>query len=141
MQDGSYAVQETVMNLAVEKINEHNTEPSRAVAWAVMEHVESETDNVTVGYGYDREMAEGDTHPDSWWERFPPVEGHRFRVFAPEGGTGAEYAAWVLSLVGATPVGVFPGDVFDSYDHVGRTSYHFILTDHAPIAAAVSRLA
>lgn len=144
MQDGSYAMQEDVMNLAVDKLVHNRTDdPARAVAWAVMEYVEdeSEIENVTVGYGDDRSMSEDSIHPDQWWEKFPPVDGHRFRVFAPEDGDGIEYASFVLSLIGATPVGEFPGDVYDSYDHRGRTSYHFVLPDDAPIAAAVERLA
>lgn len=142
--------QEHILEEGRDEMVEHAHPPDKAIPAAVMRYVEDPDGGlglpgVTVGYGYDRKMHERGgraRYPDSWWGTFPPIEGRRFRVFVPRKHDGSEAALVstiddVMLAIGATPVGVFPNDDKDSYDHRGRDSIHYLLPDNSPIHNAL----
>jgi hypothetical protein len=135
--------------------NEENIEAEEALPWAVMRIVEGHdhfsdgarsVEGVTVGYGRDRQMYESDQYPDEWWERFPPVEGYRFRLFFPEyeSGSSREYIERVrhltrkMTAIGAIEIGSFADD-YDSYGNRCRECRHYVIEDQSVIHDAVRR--
>lgn len=147
--------QQVLIEEAARLMNEsRSTEPNEAVPHAVMRYIEGMGDfagfpgRVTVGYGFDRKMYEGygpggTGEVQSWWDRFAPIEGRRFRIFIPDDASGEldRMAHDVMAAIGATPAGRYPNDDKDSYDSRGRTAYHYLLPDHAPIHQAVAQAA
>jgi hypothetical protein len=152
-------LQEAILDTAVahyhepRQAGEPERNPRRSLNYAVLkylegaDHFEGADGNVTVGYGQDRALYEeygpaGSGTAPEWWKDVPPTEGTRFRIFY-RGDDEAEKpkpphkVINVMAVIGALPVGIFPRDDLDSYDHRGRLSAHFVLHDAAPIIGAL----
>jgi hypothetical protein len=147
-----HELQDLLFEAAVEHC-ETEDDTEAAVAWTVLKSLErNEPDvdapeNVTVGYGNDRsthdmwnDSDQYDT--DGWWDRFPPVDGYRYRVFydpdAPTADDGypPERADRLMAAIGATPAGVTENDP-SSIDGRDRHVAHYVLPENAPFVLAV----
>lgn len=108
----------------------------RALNYAVLEHLESRLSDVTVGYGRDADMHHDQFGDPGWWDTFSPVNGTRFRVFAPSSDDCPDEVSEAMAAIGATPVGKFEDDV-GTYDPRDRVAWHFVLPDNSPIHDAI----